>query len=271
VTIGSVIRSLAAPRPVDRQPSWCQVSTTTVCRMRVTTCILTGGFLAVALATTEVGFCQPQPFRPTLLYTLEKGSQLVDDCPVCDRIPTVAPMTGAFQLQWLGTDPVFARYAWTNISFHAQSPSGFHYEVSGGGNYRIGGEVAVVQDLFLSLQIDDGLTNQLCLLTNPVQAVTNTWPEIQVSVDQTNGTAFRVYHLQVLAVPALQFVSVVSDSRTGSVGLEWQGDTGAVQLERATNAAGPFSPIGTNLTAQSFEDAGALTNHQAVYYRLVQP
>ncbi len=84
-------------------------------------------------------------------YTLVTGSQLIDDCPICGRPTILAPMTGTFDLHLLDQNPLFARFELLNISFHAGTNPGPEYKVTGSGTYQVGGEVALVQNLFLDV------------------------------------------------------------------------------------------------------------------------
>ena len=92
-------------------------------------------------------------------YALLEGSQLVDDCPICDRVPIVRPLRGTFQLRFVQQDPLFFTYALENISFTAGDTNGPYYRVVGNGTYRVGGEVGLQQYLYLEVFIDNGSTN----------------------------------------------------------------------------------------------------------------
>lgn len=209
------------------------------------------------------------PDQATRIYTLISGSQLTDDCPICDRVPTVVPMTGTFRLRFLGQNSVLTYYQLQDISFHALIKGGPEYWVSGSGTYQFGGEVAAAQDLFLDVQIYDGIANTRALCVNGDRAITQPWPEIQTTALQTNGTETRVYSLTLLAIPALQFRAIIPDRRSGSVRLEWDSNGRQVQLERANAVGGPYSPISPITIDQTFTDAGVLTN-RALFYRLRQ-
>ena len=105
------------------------------------------------------------------IYTLIAGSQLTDDCPTCDRLPIVVPMTGTFGLSVLELNPLFTRYELTDIAFHAGTNAGREYQVSGRGTYQIGGEVAVLQDMFLDLAISNGGGQTAARCVNPDRSV----------------------------------------------------------------------------------------------------
>src|SRR5262245_16163044 len=96
-----------------------------------------------------------QPTAAPVTYTLVEGCWLVDDCPICDRLAIRVPLRGTFQLRFLYQDPLFANYAVENLSLSAGETNGPHYTVVGNGAYRVGGEVALIQDLSLQVIIDD--------------------------------------------------------------------------------------------------------------------
>src|ERR1035441_1557638 len=111
----------------------------------------------LALAPTAGG----QSSSPPWFYTLVDGSQLLDDCPICDKLSIPLPMRGTFQLRLLAQGPIYASYALENISFQAGSPGGIIYQATGQGLYEFGGEVANLQSLSLTLLIDDGVNPML--------------------------------------------------------------------------------------------------------------
>jgi hypothetical protein len=151
----------------------------------------------LALASDAGGQSSSSPW----VYTLVDGSQLLDDCPICDRVSVPVPVRGTFEIRLLVQGPLFSSYALENISFHAGNPGGITYKVTGQGTYVFGGEVASMQTLSLTLLIDDGVNPVLGYFTNDSSLVTRQWPMMQVSVTQTNGTAARVFHLGMNAAP----------------------------------------------------------------------
>jgi hypothetical protein len=202
------------------------------------------------------------------LYTLVSGSQLTDDCPICDRIPIVVPLTGTFGLRISFQNPISTLYELTNISFSAGTTSGPQYQVLGSGVYQTVGEVALSQQLFLNVAISNGISsvNALCASTNG--PVTQPWPKIEIQVDQTNGTPAKVYHLALIAVPVPQISSIVTDRQTGNVRIDWEASGGMLQLQRATDVLGPYSPVTPITTNVTFTDVGVLTNSPHLFYRL---
>jgi hypothetical protein len=110
--------------------------------MKLRHLILAGLVLGVWTGTEKT--LAQLPDEATRIYTLISGSQLTDDCPICDRMPIVVHMTGTFRLHFLGQGPLFTRYEIQDISFHAGGNGGAEYWVSGLGTYQVGGEVAVL-------------------------------------------------------------------------------------------------------------------------------
>ncbi len=236
--------------------------------MRLRNLILAGLLVSgVGPATGKV--LAQLPDSNTRIYTLLSGSRLTNDCLLCDRVPIVAPMTGTFRLRFVGQDPLYTHYQVQEISFHAGTNGGAEYWVSGSGTYQVGGELAVVQDLFLDVNINNGFSKTEALCANADRAVTQRWPRIEVSVLQTNGTEAEVYSLVLVAEPALQFLAITPDYRNRNVVLQWDSNGRQTQLERAAMVEGPYSPISPITTDQTFTDLGALTN-QAAFYRLRQ-
>ena len=99
-------------------------------------------------------------------YSLLPGSQLIDSCPVCDRLDIIQPMQGSFALKLVQVGPLFSTYTWETIAWTAGTAGGRSYRVTGRGDFRLGGEAALIQILFLEVQIDNGSTNTTCYLTN---------------------------------------------------------------------------------------------------------
>src|SRR5664279_440141 len=111
------------------------------------------GYLAVAVIVIGVlalaSDAGGQSSSPPWVYTLVDGSELLDDCPICDRLSVPVPMRGPLQLRLLVQGPFFSTYAMENISFHAGNPGGITYKVTGQGTYVFGGEIANLQTLTL--------------------------------------------------------------------------------------------------------------------------
>lgn len=226
--------------------------------------LLWSSFTGVCLASS-FGLAQTSTVQT---YTLVDGSKLTDECPICGLAPVVVPLTGTFDLQMVFQIQPITRYQLTNILFRSDAPSGPQYRVAGSGAYQVGGEVAVLQQLFVKTEISNGAAsvNALCVSTNGT--VTAPWPRIQIKVDQTNSAPAHIYHLAIVAVPVPQLLSIIPDFQTGNVRLEWDAYGATVQVERASGIGGPYIPLVPITTNSSFTDSGALTNSSQFFYRL---
>ena len=183
--------------------------------------------------------------RKVAAYTLLEGSYLVDDCPVCARPTILAPLRGTFNLLFLEQNPLFTRYAVRDLSFTAGSAAGWHYKVTGSGNYEVGGEVAVQQYMTLQADINNGYTNKLCYFTNASQAVERPWPMISIALTQTNGTLTQVYELDIVAAPLRE---IWFSTTTGFTAGKWQGPTNKISPGDLISSAGRVVRRNNDLT-----------------------
>lgn len=135
------------------------------------------------------------------LYNLTDGSQLVDDCPICDRIPIVEPIRGTFELRLLENSPLAMTYALENINFTNSGTLNRTYQVTGNGFLNVSGEVAVKLNLYLEVFINNGITNRLCYFDTNWAGFNHPWPMFQAGIDQTNGTPAQQFHLDLNAAP----------------------------------------------------------------------
>ena len=161
---------------------------------------LLGWFFVIIMTWSGVTHAQTgaemrQPWR----YQLLNDSYLADDCPVCGRPSIQEPLRGAFELRLTELNPLFSRYAVVNLSFTAGSTR--IYTIKGSGTFQIGGEVALVQQMQLELEINDGVATRVCHLKNPSPAVTGRWPMINLTLEQTDGTVTQTYTLHLAAAP----------------------------------------------------------------------
>ncbi len=216
------------------------------------------------------GYAQSSTNDPPRLYSLLRGSQLTEDCPLCDRVIMALPMTGTFTVRFLDQNPLFTHYAIEQIAFEARSEAGQQYQLTGSGTYQVGGQLAVLQDMFLDLEITNGISTTRALCVNQDRTGGLPWPEIQISVSQTNGTPAQVYLLTLVAAPVLQFRSIVADRRTGDVRLAWTETGHPAQVQWATNVAGPYAPLSAITSDLAYTHVGVLTNRSQAFYRLRQ-
>jgi hypothetical protein len=102
----------------------------------------------------------PVPRDEVVSYTLGGGSQYQEGCwPPCDcMLNSPQPVTGTFGLVPLQTGPLFMEYAVVDVNWliDGRPPTQGDPRVTGGGTYRVGGEVAVMQQMVLDLSFGAG-------------------------------------------------------------------------------------------------------------------
>ena len=109
---------------------------------------MTMGVAALAMGTGAMA--QTTPGR---LYHLRAGSSDQHGCFGACLCPVLIqqPMRGTFVLTQTSVDPLFANYAVTNVRW--RSPS-LNETLLGSGTYRIGGEVALVEEMAVDVSIN---------------------------------------------------------------------------------------------------------------------
>jgi hypothetical protein len=155
------------------------------------------------LALLCMGVLGFMPFEPNALagqtwaYQLAAESTLTDACRLCGLPPVSLPMRGTFTLTLQSINPLFAQYTLDSIAFTAGNGTNVAYQVAGQGNLQFGGEVAVVQNMTLQVQVN-GMPFGF---TNGVTSATRTWPVIGIDLTQTNRNFAQLISLHLLAVP----------------------------------------------------------------------
>ena len=94
-----------------------------------------------------------------VLYTLEPGSTFQQGCSGPCLCPITLPqeVTGTFLLVPAGSDPLFTNYQLNEVSWTVLAPDGSAaHTITGQGTYKLGGEVALMEELTLDLNIDGG-------------------------------------------------------------------------------------------------------------------
>jgi hypothetical protein len=162
----------------------------------------------------DIALKEPDPHDPAHVYTLhivaaprvamvayrlEEGSVLIDDCIVCGRATLPIPIAGTFLLgEVAGAPNPVSTFRIDAIDFKG-TRSGVDYKVQGIGTYRQGGEVALLQHLFLDVQVNDAIGVHMESGPVPVEAVL---PALDVQASQTNAPGIIVYSLRIVARPA---------------------------------------------------------------------
>lgn len=134
----------------------------------------------------------------TVRYRLIEGSILVDDCTICGRPPLPIPIRGSFWLEKLEENPLFADYLVKGLTFKSAA-SWFEYEGRLEGTYRIGGEVAIVQQMTLRGRINKRENLEFDSELVPTQAP---FPWIEIDLRQLPPTdPLQTFSFHIVAVP----------------------------------------------------------------------
>src|SRR5947207_2097628 len=131
-------------------------------------------------------FAQAPTANQPWAYRLLHDSDLLDDCPVCDRISIPVPMRGTFSIRLIGETAISSRYALEDVNFTAGDRP---YLVKGGGTLEISGKIAVTVRMSLELQINDGVTNKLCYFTNSTAGLDRRLPMMDITVNRRSRPA----------------------------------------------------------------------------------
>ena len=122
-------------------------------------------------------------------------------------------MRGTLNLVLVDSAPLFARYEVQDIAFTAGNPGGQHYNITGRGTYRIGGEIALIREAQLETQIN----GESAVFTNQVDGPTGPLPMLDLTLTQTNGTLTQTYNLRVIAAPIREiWFSTASNFTSGN-------------------------------------------------------
>jgi len=140
----------------------------------------------------------PFPGGPAKRYLLLNDSYLIDECQ-CGRPTIQAALRGTFDLRLVESSVLSSRYWVENIQFTANTspPS----TVTGRGTFQIGGEIAVIQQMALSVDIADGSSITACEMKATPGTPGRSFPMMSITVKQTNGTELQTFSLILTAAP----------------------------------------------------------------------
>jgi hypothetical protein len=144
-----------------------------------------------------------QTARGSTLYCLNTNSSFEQGCfPPCECAIMIAePMNGTFILTPTGFDGLFNNYAVTDV--HWSVPiNNANMIVTGSGTYKLGGEVALQQELLLDLQMDGGKTEHF---DSGLVAPSAMFPDIKVTISTNAQHCFdTVFNVNASPTPVPQ-------------------------------------------------------------------
>lgn len=132
-------------------------------------------------------------------YRLVEGSLLIDNFGLGP--PIVVPIRGSFWLRPIELDPLFWHFAIRRLQFTSGS-SVFQYTGRGRGRYKLGGQVAMMQQMTLTASISEvkdlRFDSGLAVVQAPLP-----WIEIDLTevFPDPNYVPYRFFQLHLVAVP----------------------------------------------------------------------
>jgi hypothetical protein len=153
------------------------------------------------------------PAVPGTRYRLLEGSTLLDDCPICDRLSRPLPLRGEFDLVPVSSNSFSTRYHLFDVKLTATDGNGLVYLAEGEGDYTVGGEVAISQELMLNVLVKGGgHDSKSTTFTNSVGPPGRLWPMLGVDLAETKGAPAQTYSLQLRAAPVRELWFTTSRS-----------------------------------------------------------
>jgi hypothetical protein len=137
--------------------------------------------------------------EPLGVAVLIEGKHICPPCLCPDMVPV--PVTSTFLLTPTGYDGLYNVYAVTSVNWRVPI-NGADMIVTGSGTYKVGGEVAFLQELALDLQLGGAHMEHFDSGLVPVAAP---FPEIKVAISTTNKLCFAAaFKIDASPAPALQ-------------------------------------------------------------------
>ena len=171
---------------------------------------------------------------PVVDYVLLPDSRLTDDCLLCGRPTIPEPMAGHFRLQQLLVPGPFSYYTVEDFTFVSGVNGAVWHSGSGTGSYRQGGEVAVSQDMTLDLAVTNFTAVSQAHFTNGTPEVTQTFPNLQLRLIQSDGTFTHELSIDLHAEPVVNLPLRLLRADAADMVLAWPASYGSGTVFRAT-------------------------------------
>jgi hypothetical protein len=177
-------------------------------------------------------------------YQLLEGSTILNDCLVCDRLSIPKSLRGSFDLVLEQSNPIDTTYSLTNIQWQTGDwPTG-GYRLEGYGQWIVGGEVAVRQEMTLQITLysAEGATNKI--FTNITASVTRQAPMLQIDLAQTNENLMEFFTLNLRAAPIRELWFSTGSGLTAGI---WKDPTNHVSRSDILSMDGHIVKTGQSL------------------------
>jgi len=162
--------------------------------------VLPAVVVSLLLAATGVAAAQTATDTLPVLYRLDKGSNYEQGCfgPCLCPVLIDTPADGTLVLTPAGFDGLFNNFKVTDVNWIV-SINGTDTFVTGSGTYKVGGEVALQQELTLDLKVGD---NPVQRFDSGLVGSTVPYPGIDVTISMNGMTCFdTVFHVATSPVP----------------------------------------------------------------------
>jgi hypothetical protein len=136
-----------------------------------------------------------------VLYQLESGSSFTRGCypPCLCPIFTTDDISGTYRLAFDHQDPLFTWYRVQDVNW-VVTLGGVDTRITGSGTYRVGGEVAVLQQMTLKLKVGEA---QPQAFDSGLVPGDSSFPEIDITVSVNGMVCFdTVIDIRSTPVPA---------------------------------------------------------------------
>jgi hypothetical protein len=166
--------------------------------------------LLVAFFPLAVRSASAQPDSSQFHYDLTGESRYETGCfgPCACPVIFTGPLKGTFDLKHTGFDGLYELYDVSNVRWTTPDSSRL-VSIQGSGTYRVGGEVAIQQQLKLDLAIDGGRPLRF---DSGLVSGGGTFPQITIDISLHQNTAC---HDTVMHVDAVDPVSAVGPGAGG--------------------------------------------------------
>ena len=180
----------------------------------------------------------------SILYQLNADSSLMQGCfpPCLCPLQFGVPVKATFLLTPAGSDSLFTTYAVTNVSW-IFSINGTNLFVTGGGTYKVGGEVALQQELSLDLHLGGSSVKHF---DSGLVADSAPFPNIKVSISANGQVCFdQVFNVSAspVSVPQLR----VALAGTNMIVLSWPVSVSPFVLQQSSDLITSNWTIVTNV------------------------
>jgi len=154
----------------------------------------------------------------SVVYQLNADSSFMQGCfpPCLCPVMLGDPVKGTFLLTPMGFDGLFNTYAITNVSWIFWI-NGTNLLVTGSGTYKVGGEVALQQELSLALRLGGSTVAQFDSGLVPDSAP---FPDIKVTISMNRQVCYdKVFNVNASPVPVPQVH--LAFAGTNTIQLSW--------------------------------------------------